>query len=89
MKDFVKMCLLLELLSHCFTSRKITPDPPAVESNEEQDEESEDGQLLPSDDVTANQSSSCTSIRTADIEEDEEVKDDRLWCYCRQSKDYD
>ena len=85
-KDFVKMCLLPELLSCCFTSGMITPDPPVVESNEEQDEESEDDQLPPLDDDTANQSTSSTSNSTADVEEDE---DDRLWCYCRQNEDYD
>ena len=71
----VKVCLLPELLSRCFTSRMITPDPPAVESNEGQDEESEDDQLPPLDDDTANQSTSSTSNSTADVEGDE---DDRL-----------
>ena len=46
-----------------FTSRKITPDPPAVESNEEQDEESKDNNLLPLDDDTANQPTSSTGTR--------------------------
>ena len=46
-----------------FTSRKITPDPPAVESNEEQDEESKGNKLLPLDDDTANQPTSSTGTR--------------------------
>ena len=47
-----------------FTSRKITPDLPAVESNEEQDEESKGNKFLPlDDDDTANQPTSSTGTR--------------------------
>ena len=86
-KDFVKRCLLPELLSRCFTSRKIPPDPD-VEFNDEQDNDqddsnSEDDQLIPQDeDNTTDQP---TSSSTPDIEEDE---DNRLWCYCRQTENY-
>ena len=80
----MKRCLLPELLSRCFTSRKIPPDP-VVEYNDEQDDSnSEDDQLIPPDDH--NTIDQPTSSSTPDIEDDE---DNRLWCYCRQTEDYD
>ena len=69
----MKRCLLPELLSRCFTTRKIPPDP-VVEFNDEQDDSnSEDDQLTPpGDDNTTDQP---ISSSTPDFEDD---KDNRL-----------
>ena len=76
-KSFVKLCLLPELLSRCFTSGMKKPDTASDCQSEEGDD-----QLPSQDDVTVEQSTS-----TPDLVEDEE--DNGLWCYCRQDEHYD
>ena len=83
-KSFMKLCLLLELLSRCFTSGMKKPDTPSDYESEE-DDVTADNQLPSQDDVTAEQSTSRSD--DADLVED----DNRLWCYvyCRQDEHYD
>lgn len=78
MKSFVKLCLLPELISRCFTSGMKKPDTASDCKSEEDDD-----QLPSQDDVTAEQSTSTPDL----VLEDEE--DNGLWCYCRQDKHYD
>jgi len=70
-KFFVKMCLLPELLSHCFTNKMVTTDTPdysdeqdeAVESCDEQD--IEDGYLPQPDDQPSSSTTASTSATSA------------------------
>ena len=81
-KSFMKLCLLPELLSRCFTSGMKKPDTPSDYESEE-DDVTADNQLPSQDDVTAEQSTNTSD--DADLVED----DNRLWCYCRQDEHYD
>ena len=56
-KSFMKLCLLPELLSRCFTSGMKKPDTPSDYESEE-DDVTADNQLPSQDDVTAKQSTS-------------------------------
>ena len=74
-KSFVKLCLLPELFSRCFTSGKKTP---ASDSDEECEDDDHD--LLLTNDDTEDQPTGSTGTAN---------EDNALWCYCRQGEDFD
>ena len=97
-KSFVKLCVLPELVSRCFTSGMKKPDTTSDCKSEEDngqllslaDDVMIDNQLPSQEDGTAEQSTSLPDLvedAEPDLVEDEE--DNGLWCYCRHDEHYD
>ena len=80
-KSFMKLCLLPEQVSRCFTSGMKKPDISSDCESEEENVTAENHGQLSQDDVTAEQSTNTSD--DADL-----VEDNRLWCYCRQDEHY-
>lgn len=84
-KSFVKLCVLPELLSRCFSrDKKQTVQSDALESDEEAS--SIEDNASPTDVTPSSTEQLSSSVQAAASSEDDE---DALWCYCRRDGHYD